>query len=110
MKNGFGRGEMFDAFTLSGTSEAENTSSSLPKPLDISGQLFSSSPSQYLETSRTSRLPLSMISAKSRQQTHIETRMIMPVGLELQQRAHSPSRFVGTAETFNAGSGTFCSN
>jgi hypothetical protein len=34
----------------------------------------------------------------------------MQVGLELLQRAHSPSRFVGTAETFNAGSGRLLSN
>jgi hypothetical protein len=61
-----GENPAIDAFTLSGTSEAENTSSSLPKPLDISGQLFSSIPSQYIETNRTSRLLLSIISAKSR--------------------------------------------
>ena len=48
MKNGLGRGEMIDYFTLSGISEAENTSSSLPEPLDISGQPFSSIPSQHL--------------------------------------------------------------
>jgi hypothetical protein len=83
LKTGFSRRvPTLDYFTLSSTWEAENTSSSLPKPLDISGQLFSSIPSQYLETNRTSRLPLSIISAKSRQQTHIETRMIMQVGLE----------------------------
>jgi len=35
MKNGFGRGEMIDYFTLSGTSEAENISSFLGKPSDI---------------------------------------------------------------------------
>jgi hypothetical protein len=34
-------------FTLSGTSEADNTSSCLPKPLDISGQLFCRIASQY---------------------------------------------------------------
>jgi hypothetical protein len=44
----YGDPDFADTFTLSGISEAENTSSSLPKPLDISGQLFSSIPSQYL--------------------------------------------------------------
>jgi hypothetical protein len=51
-----------DIFTLPGTSEAENTSSSLPKPLDILCQLFSSIPSHYLEINRISRLLASIIS------------------------------------------------
>ena len=35
MKNGFGRGEMCDIFTLSGIREGENSSSLLAKPSDI---------------------------------------------------------------------------
>jgi hypothetical protein len=35
MKNGSGRGERLDYFTISSASEAENTSSFLAKPSDI---------------------------------------------------------------------------